>query len=233
MIEAARLCDACGVDTLSLGGTLACWMEAGRMEFGDARAALDMIPRIARREGDGDLLAEGSRRVAERLGRPELAMHVKGLEIPGYDPRALPAMALGFAVGTRGADHNRSSAYELDFSTEAFDVKKVVELENRAAAMDSMILCKFLRGVFRDFGREGAALLRLVTGFDVDLLAAGARVCDLRKAFNVACGWRRDEDTLPERLLAGKLTRERLDAMIVRYYSARGWSEEGVPGAAG
>ena len=124
MIEAARLCDLFGVDTISLGGTLACWMEAGRMPFGDARAVLDMIPLIARREGEGEVLAEGARRVAERLGRPELAMHVKGLEIPGYDPRALQTMALGFAVGTRGADHNRSSAYELDFSTEAFDVRQ-------------------------------------------------------------------------------------------------------------
>jgi aldehyde:ferredoxin oxidoreductase len=229
MIEAARLCDLYGLDTISLGGTLACWMEAGRMPFGDARAVLDMIGRIARREGDGDLLAEGSRRVASHLGRPDLAMHVKGLEIPGYDPRALPAMALGFAVGTRGADHNRSSAYELDFSTEKFDVAKVVEHENRAAAMDSLILCKFLRGVFKDFAREGADLLRLVTGFDVDLLEAGARICDLRKQFNVACGWRREEDTLPERLLSGKLTRAKLDAMIEGYYRARGWSAGGVP----
>jgi aldehyde:ferredoxin oxidoreductase len=207
-------------------------MEAGRMRFGDADAVLETIPRIARREGDGDLLAEGSRRVAERLGRPDLAMHVKGLEIPGYDPRALPGMALGFAVGTRGADHNRSSAYELDFSTEEFDVGKVVAHENRAAAMDSLILCKFLRGVFKDFAREGAELLRLVAGFDVDLLEAGAAICDLRKRFNVACGWRREEDTLPERLLAGKLTRARLDAMIGTYYRARGWTEQGVPAAA-
>jgi aldehyde:ferredoxin oxidoreductase len=221
-----------GIDTISLGGTLACWMEAGRMPFGDAAAVLDMIGRIARREGDGDLLAEGSLRVAAHLRRPDLAMHVKGLEIPGYDPRALPAMALGFAVGTRGADHNRSSAYELDFSTEAFDVAKVVERENRAAAMDSLILCKFLRGVFKDFAREGAELLRLVTGFDVDLLEAGARICDLRKRFNVLCGWRRGEDTLPERLLTGRLSRAKLDAMITDYYRARGWSEAGVPTAA-
>ncbi|HEX5137843.1 MAG TPA: aldehyde ferredoxin oxidoreductase family protein [Planctomycetota bacterium] len=232
MIEAARLCDLFGLDTISLGGTLACWMDAGRMRFGDAAAVLDTIGRIARREGDGDLLAEGSRHVAERLSRPDLAMHVKGLEIPGYDPRALPAMALGFAVGTRGADHNRSSAYELDFSTEAFDVRRVVEHENRAAAMDSLILCKFLRGVFADFAREGATLLRLVTGLDVDLLASGALICDLRKSFNVACGWRREEDTLPERLLTGKLSRGKLDAMIADYYRARGWSAEGLPVAA-
>jgi len=229
LIETARLCDLLGLDTISLGGTLACWMEAGRMEFGDARAVLAATEAVARREGDGDLLAEGARRVAERLGRPELAMQVKGLELPGYDPRALPGMALGLAVGTRGADHNRSSAYELDFSAEEFDVARVVEIENRAAALDSLILCKFVRGVFEDFGREGAALLRLVTGFDIDLMAAGGSICDLRKRFNVRCGWQRADDTLPERLLGGKVTRERLDTMIADYYRARGWSSDGIP----
>ena len=78
--------------------------------------------------------------------------------------------------------------------------------------------------VFRDFAREGADLLRLVTGFDVDLLASGAAICDLKKSFNVACGWRREEDTLPDRLLTGKLNRGKLDAMITDYYRARGWS---------
>jgi aldehyde:ferredoxin oxidoreductase len=95
--------------------------------------------------------------------------------------------------------------------------------------MDSLILCKFLRGVFKDFAREGADLLRLVTGLKVDLLEAGARICDLRKSFNVACGWRREEDTLPERLLTGKLSRAKLDAMVADYYRARGWTPEGVP----
>jgi aldehyde:ferredoxin oxidoreductase len=227
VLEAARLCDEFGLDTISAGGTLACFMEAGGMPFGDAAAVLAAIPRIARREGDGDLLAEGSRRLAERLGRPELAMQVKGLEIPGYDPRRLPAMALGFAVGTRGADHNRSSAYELDFSAEEFDVTKVVEIENRAAAMDSLILCKFLRGVFPDFFSGTRELLRLVTGMDVDLREAGARVCDLRRRHNELCGWTRADDTLPDRLLAPPLTRERLDGMIGAYYRARGWSAEG------
>ncbi|MGH2670105.1 MAG: aldehyde ferredoxin oxidoreductase C-terminal domain-containing protein, partial [bacterium] len=169
------------------------------------------------------------------VGRPELAMHVKGMEIPGYDPRALQAMALGFAVGTRGADHNRSSAYELDFSGavdrldfDPADAEKVVEVEDRAAAMDSLILCKFLRGVFSDFDREGAELLRLVTGQHVDLRALGANVCDLRKNFNVRCGWLREDDALPERLLGGTLTRAKLDAMIAAYYRARGWTEGGL-----
>ena len=90
-------------------------------------------------------------------GAEDFAPHVKGLEIPGYEPRALQAMALGFAVGTRGADHNRSGAYQVDFSEE-FDrmqagpevIAAAIETENEAAVMDSLILCKFLRGVFDD-----------------------------------------------------------------------------------
>jgi aldehyde:ferredoxin oxidoreductase len=237
VLDAAELCDRLGLDTISTGGTIAFAMEAGYggLSFGDADTVLEMIGLIAAREGPGDSLAEGSREAARILGRSELAMHVKGLEIPGYDPRSLQAMALGFAVGTRGADHNRSGAYELDFSNDVdrnhFDpvhAAKVVEVENRTAAIDSLILCKFLRGVFVDFDAEGAALLRLVTGLDVNLHDLGARVCSLRKIFNERCGWRREDDSLPGRVLEGELSAEKLDAMIATYYQARGWSPEGT-----
>jgi aldehyde:ferredoxin oxidoreductase len=137
-------------------------------------------------------------------------------------------MALGFAVGTRGADHNRSGAYEVDFSPEAFDIARVVEVENRSAAMDSLILCKFLRGVFADFAREGSELLRLVTGDEVDLDAAGKDICDLRKTFNVRAGWHREDDTLPARLLEGELSAAKLADMIRDYYRTRGWTDAGL-----
>src|SRR5205807_4023277 len=89
--------------------------------FGDGDSLLSLLDKIARREGLGDLLAEGTRRAASVIGgeASRFAPHVKGLEIPGYEPRALQAMALGFAVGSRGADHNRSGAYEADFSARA------------------------------------------------------------------------------------------------------------------
>jgi len=230
ILEAAALCDRLGMDTISAGGTLAFAMEAGLgdLRFGDAKGMLAALESISARTGDGDLLAEGSRTAADRAGRPELAMHVKGLEIPGYDPRRLPAMALGFAVGTRGADHNRSGAYEIDFSPEAFDIARLVDVENRSAAMDSLILCKFLRGVFSDFGREGSELLRLVTGDEVDLDEVGRTVCDLRKVFNIRAGWRREDDTLPARLLQGELSPQKLADMILLYYRARGWTDDGL-----
>ena len=114
--------------------------------------------------------------MALEVGHDSIAFapQVKGLEIPGYDPRGLQTMALGFAVGSRGADHNRSGAYEVDFS-EAVDRRNVgvegvplaIETEDKAALMDSLILCKFLRGVFADFFAESAEMLQLVTGWDV------------------------------------------------------------------
>ena len=137
---------------------------------------LALLERIARREGLGDLLAEGTRRAAAVIGgdAPDFAPHVKGLELPGYEPRALQTMALGFAVGSRGADHNRSGAYEVDFSARADRLhgspeaaRLAVETEDRAALIDSLILCKFLRGVFADLFAESADLLGRVTGWDV------------------------------------------------------------------
>src|SRR5205807_5675515 len=96
-------------------------LDAPGLRFGDGAQLLALLERIGRREGLGDLLAEGTRRAARVIGgpAPDFAPHVKGLEIPGYEPRALQAMALGFAVGSRGADHNRSGAYEVDFSAHA------------------------------------------------------------------------------------------------------------------
>ena len=170
-------------------------------------------------------------------------MHVKGLELPGYEPRTLHAMALGLAVNARGADHNRSGAYEADLSGELdrldggdAHVAAAIETEDRAAAMDSLILCKFLRGVFADPWEEWAALLRPVTGWDVDGAGAARRpraaIVAAKHAFNRREGWTRAEDTLPARLLdvpltlpSGReaaLTRERLDAMVDAYHRARG-----------
>jgi aldehyde:ferredoxin oxidoreductase len=237
VLEAAALCDRLGLDTISAGGTLAFAMEAGvdGLGFGDAGGVLAALECIATRTGSGDLLAEGSRIAAERLGRPELAMHVKGLELPGYDPRTMQAMALGFAVGTRGADHNRSGAYELDLSPDVdrrdfdpADAAKVVAVEDRTASLDSLILCKFVRRVFEDYRREAGELLALVTGERVDLLEVGERVCNLRKIFNIRAGWRREEDTLPDRLLDGTLSRRKLADMILGYYRERHWSADGL-----
>ena len=244
VLKASARADELGIDTISAGGTIAWAMEAGVadwLRFGDSAALHRALDLIGRREGLGDVLAEGSRRAAVRLGSPGLAMHVKGLELPGYEPRTLHAMALGLAVNARGADHNRSGAYEADLGGELdrlaggdAHVAAAIETEDRAAAMDSLILCKFLRGVFSDPWDEWATLLRPVTGWEIDgdeLHATARGIVAAKHAYNRREGWTRAEDTLPDRLLdvpltlpSGReaaLTRERLDAMVDRYHRAR------------
>ncbi|MDX2038522.1 MAG: aldehyde ferredoxin oxidoreductase C-terminal domain-containing protein [Isosphaeraceae bacterium] len=250
VLRAARACDDFGVDTISTGGTIAfameCaergWIDAPWLRFGSGEAVLEAIERLRDpSDGVGGLLAMGSRRMAERLGphAEAIAVHVKGLELPGYDPRRLPAMALGLAVGTRGADHNRSGAYEADFSnrvdlddaTGRSFARAVIETEDRAALIDSLILCKFLRGVFGDLFAESAEMLRAVTGWDVDgdeLHRTAKRIVDLRKHINEREGWTRAEDRLPARVAAEPGTAAAAESTrIDAYYLERGWDLEG------
>ena len=253
VLRASRLCDELGIDTISAGGTIAFAMECverglldeGWLTFGSGDAVLKAIDLIGRRDGLGDLLADGSRRVAMAIGRGSIAFapQVKGLEIPGYDPRALQTMALGFAVGARGADHNRSGAYEVDFSDKVDrrhatldSVRHAIETEDRAALMDSLILCKFLRGVFTDFYAESAAMLRAVTGWDVtagELRDTARRIIAAKREFNLRAGWTPQEDMLPERFLdtplpgdpAAVLTADALQELVTEYHRQRGWAD--------
>jgi len=252
VLRASQRCDDTGIDTISAGGTIAFAMECvdrglldqAWLTFGSGDAVLRAIDLIGRREGIGDLLADGSRRAAMAIGQGsiEFAPQVKGLEIPGYEPRALQTMALGFAVGARGADHNRSGAYEVDFSDKVDrrhatldSVRHAIETEDRAALMDSLILCKFLRGVFTDFYGEAAEMLRRVTGWDVtagELHDTARRIVAAKREFNVLAGWTPEEDTLPDRFFdtplpndgAAALTRERFQQLVVEYHRQRGWT---------
>ena len=255
VLLASRRCDQLGLDTISTGGTIAFAMEcaergmldASWLRFGDSDALLQAIELIGARRDLGELMSLGSRRMAEQIGQNSIAFapQVKGLEIPGYEPRALQTMALGFAVGSRGADHNRSGAYEVDFSDKV-DRHRVgpeaavlaVDTENRAALMDSLILCKFLRAVFDDFYAASAEMLNLVTGWDTtaaELETTSVRIVTAKKLFNMRAGWQPDEDRLPARFLeeglgdddAIRLTPERLASLVTAYNQARGWTSDG------
>ena len=260
VLQAAHLCDLYGLDTISTGGTLAWAMECAEkgalpeaqelgLRFGQADALLAAIPMIAARSGLGALLAEGSRRAATKVGRDALywAMHVKGLEMPGYEPRSLKTMALGLAVSPRGACHNRSGAYEADFSGEVDRLSAdpgrgtlVAASEDFAAVLDSLIICKFLRKCFIDFYAESAELLGKVTGWpcsETELRQVGERINTLKKLFNVREGWQPEDDWLPPRLLCEALptgvaqgvglTAAELREMIQGYYRAREWDKNG------
>ena len=261
VLHAAQLCDVYGLDTISTGGTLAWAMECGEkgllpdvdkfgLRFGAAEGVFAAIAAIGERQGIGALLAEGSRRAAMEIGGNSMdwAMHVKGLELPGYEPRSLKTMALGLAVSPRGACHNRSGAYEADFSGEVdrftIDSRRgslVAASEDFAATLDSLIICKFLRKCFNDYYEEAAEVLRNVTGWDYtanDIKRAGERIHNLKKLFNIREGWSTDDDWLPGRLLsealptgvgAGvRLSADELRQMIRTYYQARGWDDHGL-----
>ena len=259
VIKASELCDEYGLDTISTGVTIGWAMECFEkgilteedtegidLQFGNAEAELSLLPLIARREGIGDLLADGVCQASKRVGQGSetFAMHVKGLELPGYDPRGLKTFALSLAVSPRGACHNRSLAYESDMTgmTDRFNVelgrgRLAADQEDLAAVYDSLAICKFTRGCYDDFYAGAADMASAVTGlpFTADgLRKSGERICNLKKAFNIREGWQVNDDWLPGRLLdealpsGDRLTASELEIMIKDYYQARGWTENGV-----
>lgn len=263
-IRGVEVASLAGMDAISAGTTVAWAMECferglltradfGGLEprFGNAQAGIALLELIARREGIGDLLAEGTRRAAAQVGQgsADFAMQVKGLEMVGYDPRSLKTMGLGYAVGTRGACHNRAPGYSADTQgrTDRFaggpdHGAALMELEDKAAVFDSLGFCKFIRAVFGDFYAEAATLYRAATGLEMTpemLAASGPRICNLKKAFNIREGWTSADDWLPPRTfhdaipagpnLAPIVMQEaELRAMIGGYYAARGWTADGM-----
>ncbi len=263
-IRAVETASLAGMDAISAGTTVAWAMECfergiltradfGGLEprFGNAQAGIALLEQIARREGIGDVLAEGTQRAAAQVGQgsADFAMQVKGMEMAGYDPRSLKTMGLGYAVGTRGACHNRAPGYSADMQGRANRFEggpdhgvALMELEDKAAVFDSLGFCKFIRAVFGDFFAEAATLYRAATGLEMTpemLEASGPRICNLKKAFNIREGWRAADDWLPPRALhdpipAGPnlapivMQEAELHAMIGGYYAARGWTTDGM-----
>lgn len=257
VLEASSLCDFYGLDTISTGGTIAFLMECAsrnliqddtliriKPEFGHGDTVIQLIHEMMSDMPGiyGELLRLGSRGASRQIeqGSIAFAQQVKGMEMPGYHPRKLHAMALGMAVGCRGADHNRTGAYEIDFRDHSPDASaiasSVIETEDKAAIMDSLILCKFIRGVFTDFYEEAADMLCAVTGLAhsrESLIASAKWIVNLRKSFNQREGWLPSEDCLPSSIFINSedhengLTQDRLEAMILHYNLGRGWSSEG------
>ena len=264
VIRASKTCDEMGMDTISAGATVAWAMESYQrgvltpadtggldLRFGSAHALLETLNLMARRQGIGDLLAEGSMRAADAIGQgsERWAMHVKGLEMPGYEPRSLKTMALGLAVSTRGACHNRSSAYEADFSSQGRPPHRRRPPRTHHHGGRGLLRRPGLphlvqvppQGLRRPLRRVRRDIRQHVTGWSMeadDLALAGERVNNLKKLFNIREGWRAEDDTLPPRVLEESLptgmvqgvglSRDDLDLMIASYYRARGWTERGL-----
>jgi len=237
VVRLAWLCDELGLDTISTGSTIACAMELTEVgvaevgvRWGDAEGARRLIEDIAYGRGWGSRLAEGSMRLASALGRPELSMSVKGLELPGYDPRSMYGQALAYATSNRGGCHLRAYMVAseilgvpvlLDRLSPLGKADLVALYEDLSAAVDSLVVCKFL---LLELDEDVLAeALRAATGLPytrAELLKAGERVCCLERLFNVEEGLSASSDQLPPRLRP-----PHMDDMLREYYAVRGWPD--------
>jgi aldehyde:ferredoxin oxidoreductase len=241
------LCDRLGMDTISAGNLCAFTMEAcvrGKIDekicYGDAEAAADLLKKMAAREGIGKVLAEGIVSAAKRWGMEDVAIHVKGLEPAGFDPRTLKGMGLGYAVSPRGACHMRATFYkpELFGQIPPEQIKGKAELfkdyEDRLTLMDCLIVCRFYRDLY--MWDEMAKIVELTTGMQLDqkgMEKAADHVVSIVREFNLREGMTLTEESLPERFSKEPLengdviTPEELETMRSEYYELRGLDTQG------
>ncbi len=259
IIKANYWCNEMGIDTISVGATIACGMELYQkgyikdadldgvpLEFGNAKAIVEWTKRIGMREGLGDKMSEGSYRLADSYGVPELSMTVKKQEIPAYDPRAIQGQGLQYATSNRGGCHVRGYLIspeilglpeKLDrFSLEG-KAAWVKIFQDFTAFIDSSGLCLFTS--FAMGAPDYAAMYNAVIGaeFDAnDVLHAGDRIWNIERIFNLAAGVDPSQDTLPKRLLEDPIPSgpskgnvARLSELLPEYYELRKWSTDGIP----
>jgi len=258
VIKANFICNEQGIDTISVGSTIGCAMELFEkgvitradtgmdLSFGNAEAVVRLTEMAATRDGFGDKIAEGSYRLADFYGYPELSMSVKKQEMPAYDPRGVQGMGLEYATSNRGGCHVRGYLISPEIlgvpekldpqAVEGKDVWLKI-FQDLTAAVDSAGLC-----LFTTFGlgaEDIAAQLAAVTGVDYtpeSILECGERIYNLERLFNLKAGLTMADDTLPPRLLNDPVpfgpTRgnvSRLPEMLPAYYETRGWDANGVP----
>jgi len=263
---AGYLCNDYGIDTISAGSTIAFAMECYEkgiltdedtggiaVNFGDPDIIVDLVHLIARREGFGDFLAEGTMRMAEKLGQDSesFAMQVKGLELPAYDSRAVQMTGLTYATANRGGDHITAyiqgptfvdapflvvedSEIKDPFTADPDEVKIAVDLEDMLTTFDCVGACKFM-GLCLN-AEDWVKLVNLATGWDLSVAEykqAGERVYNLARAFNNREGLSAKDDTLPKRLLEEPLPDgpaeghvNELSLLLDRYYQLRGWDQQ-------
>jgi len=269
------LCNEYGLDTISAGSTIAFAMECYEkgiltkestdgleIKFGDGALVVDLIEKIGKREGIGDLLAEGTKAMSEKLGQgsEHFAMHVKGLELPAYDPRAAKITGLGYVTANRGGDHITGYVQGPTFIDAPFllidesqicdpfvanpeEAKVLVDLENALTMFDAMGGCKFMGLLLT--AQDYLDLLNNATGWKLevdDFRKSGERIYNLMRVFCVREGITREKDTLPGRLMEDPLPEGPAQGMVIEketlemlkdaYYEFRGWDKEsGIPSA--
>jgi len=269
IIKAAERCNYFGLDAQSVGGIVSFIMdcyEKGLLTkenldgvdacFGNASALLSIIEKIGKQEGNiGAMFADGVKAAAAKIGgnAEQLAQHIKGLEVTGYDLRCLKTAALSCAVAFRGADHGRSGAVTLDLrgkvdrlKAEAGRGKLVKDLEDQFNIIDSLLVCKNAKGTFYKDVEEMVKIYNATTGLGItqqELELAGERIQTLAKLINTREGLTRKDDTLPWKVMnqpisddgpvkGAVVTKDELTLMLDDYYQARGYDKQGLPTAA-
>jgi len=243
------LCDRLGVDTISSGNLIALAMEASqkgklnqRINYRSADDAADLIKSITYRKGLGEILALGIKEASRKLDMEKEAIHVKGMEPAGYDPRVLKGMGLAYAVSERGACHLRATFYKPEIAgiiaPDAIEGKAelFIDFENRCTLFDSLILCRFFRDIYT--WEELSQTIYLATGIRYGQQAlekTANHIKDNTRRFNLREGLTWEDDTLPSRFfdqdLPGKkgITRDELKRLVSDYYKLRGWNSKGIP----
>jgi aldehyde:ferredoxin oxidoreductase len=236
IIKINRLCNDYGMDTISSGSTIAAYAE---IMGGDVKELSGLVEKIGEKEGIGEELGRGSKALSSLHGK-DVAMQVKGLELPGYDPRGAFGMALAYATSNRGGCHLRAYMIAPEILGKPIKVEPktfsgkaglVGIFQNATASLDSLVLCIFSSFAISEV--EYANLLSAATGVNYsaeEFRKCGERIWNLERLFNIKAGFSRKDDTLPERFFgSGGLDRAEFVGALDEYYQLRGWDENGVP----
>ncbi len=257
LISLNVLCDRYGVDTIDMGNIIAfaiATYNEGRLKlpfpinFGDYESILSLFELIVKREGIGDILAEGIKIAGEKLGLSELAVHVKGLSLSAYDPRRLKGMAISYGIGTRGGGHLRTTAYayEIRGDIDPDDIgeekiKFLVDKEDLLSLHDSLVVCRFSRMMYT--WERTIEMIKALTGKEwtvEELRNTANEVRTLIRIFNIKAGVVPErDDMLPPKFFKEavklrdgreyRITEEEMKTMLKTYYRLRGWDETGHP----
>ena len=242
-------CDRLGIDTISAGNLAAFAIEASRqghidlkIDYGEVDAIANLLEDMAFRRGTGDVLAGGIKTAAKEWGMEDQAIHVKGLEPAGYDPRVLKGMGLSYGVSDRGACHLRTTFYKPELfkmvDPDLIEGKAalVTEWEDRLTIFDTLVLCHFYRDLYQ--WEELSCILEGTTGLALDkagMRSIAANITNNTRRFNIQEGLTVEDDRLPlrfhrEALESGKIiTEDEMRILLHEYYQSRGWDESGIP----
>jgi len=244
------ICDRLGMDTITAGNLAALTIEASRqgkidlkMDYGQVDKIAQLLKDMAYRKGAGEQLAKGIKAAAQAWAMEDQAIHIKGMEPAGYDPRILKGMGLAYGTSDRGACHLRATFYKPELSgisnPEQIEGKaaEFVEWEDRLTFFDALILCRFYRDLYQ--WEHLSIIVKATTGLDLDkheMQTIAQRIKNNCRRFNLREGLTPQDDRLPQRLHeeplpeTGKvITEDQMEKLLKDYYEVRGWDEKGRP----